>query len=175
VITADDGHRSVYTHMLPIVRRYQFPVTLFVYPSAISNAGYALTWEQLTALKETGLFDVQSHSYWHPNFKQEKRRLEPGQYDEFVRLQLLKSKQALETKLGGKVDLLAWPFGILDEELIGKAAAAGYVAGFTIERRHVTPRDPVMALPRYLMTQEVDMKIFGNVMSGKHILSSKGY
>jgi Polysaccharide deacetylase len=73
-LTADDGHRSAYAHMFSLVHLYRIPVTLFVYPSAISNADYALTWEQLLELKETGLFDIQSHSYWHPNFKEEKRR-----------------------------------------------------------------------------------------------------
>jgi len=175
VVTADDGHRSVYAHMLGLARKYQLPVTLFIYPSAISNADYALTWEQLAALKETGLFDVQSHSYWHPNFKQEKRRLRPGEYDQLVRMQLVKSKQVLETKLGGKVDLLAWPFGIFDDELIGKAVEAGYVAGFTLEGRHVTTRDPIMALPRYLMTQAVDMRIFADLMTGKRLPPIKGY
>jgi len=175
IITADDGHRSVYSHMLGLARKYQVPVTLFIYPSAISNAEYALTWEQLVALKESGLFNVQSHSYWHPKFNQEKSRLGSREYDKFVRMQLLKSKEILETKLGGKVDLLAWPFGLFDDELIGKAAEAGYVAGFTLEGRHVTPRDPVMALPRYLITQSVGLKVFSQLMSGKHASSSKGY
>lgn len=62
-ITADDGHRSVFEVMMPIVQREQIPVTLFIYPSAISNASYALTWDQLRELKKTGLFSVQSHSY----------------------------------------------------------------------------------------------------------------
>src|SRR4030042_6470512 len=43
VIVADDGHKSVHTDMLPLVRKYSIPVTLFVYPSAISNATYAMT------------------------------------------------------------------------------------------------------------------------------------
>ena len=46
VITVDDGHKSVYTDMAPIVKKYKIPVTLFIYPSAISNAKYAMTWEQ---------------------------------------------------------------------------------------------------------------------------------
>ena len=45
VITADDGHESVFTDMLPVVREYHVPVTLFIYPSAISNASYAMTWD----------------------------------------------------------------------------------------------------------------------------------
>src|SRR5690242_12170703 len=36
VITVDDGHASVVTEMLPLVQEYRFPVTLFIYPSAIS-------------------------------------------------------------------------------------------------------------------------------------------
>jgi hypothetical protein len=37
-ITADDGHRTVFSDMKPLVERYRIPVTLFIYPSAISNA-----------------------------------------------------------------------------------------------------------------------------------------
>jgi hypothetical protein len=53
--------------------------------------------------------------------------------------------------LGGKVDLLAWPFGIYDAELMQWAQAAGYVAAFSIERRPVTRTEKLMALPRYLV------------------------
>jgi peptidoglycan/xylan/chitin deacetylase (PgdA/CDA1 family) len=63
ILTVDDAHKSVYTEMLPLVKQYQIPVTLFVYPSAISNASYAMTWEQLRELQETGLFEIQSHTY----------------------------------------------------------------------------------------------------------------
>ncbi len=54
VITVDDGHKSVFTEMLPLVRKYRIPVTLFLYPSAISNASYATTWEQLREMKRQG-------------------------------------------------------------------------------------------------------------------------
>ena len=152
VITADDAHRSVYTEMFPLVQQYHIPVTLFVYPSAIANASYAMTWEQLHELKDSGLFDIQSHTYWHPNFTIEKKRLSPFRYEQLVEEQFIKAKTILERRLGGPVDLLAWPFGIYNEELMAQAKAAGYIAAFTIERRHASLSDPVMALPRYLMT-----------------------
>src|SRR5512135_1266930 len=53
VITVDDEHRSVYTEALPLLRRHRVPVTLFVYPSAVSHADYALTWEQLREIVST--------------------------------------------------------------------------------------------------------------------------
>jgi peptidoglycan/xylan/chitin deacetylase (PgdA/CDA1 family) len=152
VLVADDGHRSVYTDLFPLIKRFQIPVTLFIYPSAISNASYAMTWEQLAEMKASGLVDIQSHTFWHPNFKIEKKRLTPAAYEKFAQEQLVKSKAVLEQKLGGKVDLLAWPFGIYDPELMGWAQAAGYVAAFSIDRRPVTRTENVMALPRSIVT-----------------------
>ena len=133
VITADDGHRSVMTDMLPLVREFDVPVTLFIYPSAISNASYALSWDQLRALARTGLFDVQSHTYWHPNFKAEKRRLAPAAYRELVVSQMVRSRTVLTAKLGVDIDVIAWPFGIYDQELLRLAAQSGYVAGLTLD------------------------------------------
>jgi peptidoglycan/xylan/chitin deacetylase (PgdA/CDA1 family) len=151
-ITADDGHRTVFSDMAPLVERYRIPVTLFIYPSAISNASYAMTWEQLAELKATGLFSVESHTYWHPNFRIEKRRLSTEDYWKLVDSQLNKSREVLERRLGGRVTMLSWPFGIYDDELIAAATKSGYVAAFSIERRKVSRGDNVMALPRFIVT-----------------------
>lgn len=164
VITVDDGHRSVYTEMYPLVKKANIPVTLFIYPSAISHASYALTWPELQELTASGLFDVQSHTYWHPNFKIERRRLDPRKYQEFVTFQLTQSKLTLERMLGCRVDLLAWPFGIYDDELIQIAAHSGYVAAFTIERRPVRESDSTMALPRFLIEDSMDRKAFEHLV-----------
>lgn len=165
VITADDGHRSVYSDMLPLVKQYGIHVTLFIYPSAISNASYAMTWPQLGELIHTGLFDVQSHTYWHPNFNKDKARLAPVRYDEMVDMQLARSRQTLESRLGIHVEYLAWPFGIHDEDLMARAGSAGYVAALSIERRPATANDPLMALPRYLMTDVDRGAVFARLLA----------
>jgi len=152
VITVDDGHLSVYREMFPLIRKQQIPVSLFIYPSAISNASYAMTWGQLREMKETGLIDFQSHTFWHPNFKKEKTRLKPAEYETLVRTQFKKSKEKLEQELNVNVNMLAWPFGIYDDDLIHRAVEAGYVATFTMERQPATFSHNVQALPRYLMT-----------------------
>lgn len=175
VIVADDAHKSVYSDMLPIVRKYRYPVTVFSYPSAISNAKYAMTWDQLRSLKATGLFEIQSHTYWHPNFKRERRKLSPLALDSLITTQLKKSKSRLETELGATVDMLAWPFGIYDDYLIKKAAEAGYVASFTIERRHATARDSVMKLPRYLLVNADSGKAFAQLLEGNAVTRNVVY
>ena len=166
VIVADDGHKTVYTYMLPLIKKYHVPVTLFLYPSAISHASYAMTWDQIRDLKRTGLFDLQGHTYWHPNFKIEKKRLSPAEYDKFVDMQLKKSKEKLEKELGSTINMLAWPFGIYDDQLVRKAEAAGYVAAFSIERRPVRNSDKIMELPRYLMRNNDSGKAFAAIVEG---------
>ena len=163
-ITADDGHRSVFSDMKPLVEQYRIPVTLFIYPSAISNASYAMTWEQLADLKATGLFSIESHTYWHPNFHIDKRRLSPEEYREFVDTQLTKSRDTLEHRLGIKVTMLSWPFGIYDDELIDAATRSGYVAAVSIDRKRVHRGDNLMALPRFIVTNGDIGKRFENLL-----------
>lgn len=166
VITVDDGHKSVYEHMAPIVKKYKIPVTLFVYPSAISNAKYAMTWDQLQELEATKWFRVESHTYWHPNFKHEKKKLTPQEYDKFVDKQLAGAKKKLEEKMGHEVKYLAWVFGIYDDELLQKASAAGYTNAFTIDRRHASAKEKPMAQPRYMVVSQHDMSAFKNMVIG---------
>ena len=166
VIVEDDAHKSVYSDMLPLVKRYRVPVTVFIYPSAISNAKYAMTWDQLRDLKKSGLFDFQSHTYWHPNFKKDRKKMKPAEFEKSVTMQLGKSKGRIEKELGVRVDMLAWPFGIYDDDLLKRAAGAGYAATFTIERRHATDRESVMKLPRYLLINADQGKEFARILAG---------
>jgi peptidoglycan/xylan/chitin deacetylase (PgdA/CDA1 family) len=166
VIVEDDAHKSVYTDMLPLAKKYNVPVTVFIYPSAISNAKYAMTWDQLRELKKTGLFDFQSHTYWHPNFKKDRKKMTPAEFDKSTAMQLTKSKAKIEKELGGTVDLLAWPFGIYDDDLIRRATAAGYIGTFTIERRHATASESLLKLPRYLLINADQGKAFSQILAG---------
>ncbi|HBG06123.1 MAG: polysaccharide deacetylase [Geobacteraceae bacterium GWC2_58_44] len=165
VIVEDDAHKSVYSEMLPLAKKYNVPVTVFVYPSAISNAKYAMTWDQLRTLKKNG-FDIQSHTYWHPNFKQDKKKMSPAEFEKSVTLQLKKSKERLEKEMGSPVDLLAWPFGIYDDYLLKRAAEIGYKGTFTIQAHHAGPTDSVMKLPRYLLINSDQGKSFARIVEG---------
>ncbi|MES2096497.1 MAG: polysaccharide deacetylase family protein [Pseudomonadota bacterium] len=147
-ITVDDGHRSVYDLLYPLLRERRLPATVFVYPSAISNADYAMTWDQLREMEGSGLVDVQSHTYWHPNFNTERRRRSADGFRAFVDDQLMRSKATIEKRLGNKVDQLAWPFGIVDADLEAAARRAGYAAALAYEGGPATADSDLLALPR---------------------------
>ncbi|MDD5052678.1 MAG: polysaccharide deacetylase family protein [Sulfuricurvum sp.] len=166
VISVDDGHKSVYSDMAPIVKKYKVPVTLFIYPSAISNAAYAMTWEQLHELESTKLFHVESHTYWHPNFNHEKKKLSPEEYAKFVDKQLGGAKKKLEEKMGHEIKYLAWVFGIYDDALLVDAKKAGYSAAFTIDRRHAASSANIMAEGRYMVISKHSIKDFEHMVDG---------
>jgi peptidoglycan/xylan/chitin deacetylase (PgdA/CDA1 family) len=175
VIVADDGHKSVYSDMLPLIKKYHVPVTLFLYPSAISNASYAMTWEQLREIKKSGLVDFQSHSYWHPNFLKDRKKMSPAEYEKSVQMQLRKSREKIGKELNVSVDMLAWPFGIYDDELARKARESGYIAAFTIERHHAGNSDNLMTLPRYLLVNADRGNTFEMILKGNAPLQKAGY
>lgn len=166
VITADDGWESVYTYMFPLVKKYNIPVTLFIYPQTISQGKHAMTWDQLKELQHTGLFDIQGHTYWHPNFKQEKKKLSSPDYEKFVKKQLVDSKKILEDKLGIKISFLAWPFGIYDNYLEQAATNAGYVMAFSIDARTANTGYRSMAQPRFMIIEGQSMKTFAAIANG---------
>ena len=164
-LTADDGHKSVYQYLLPLAQKYHVPVTLFIYPSAIGRPGF-LTWDQLKALQQTGLFDIEGHTGWHPNFKHEKKHLSPEAYQKLVHSQLFDSKATLEKQLGTPITLLAWPYGIYDAYLEQEAAKAGYTMAFSIDYRRAKRSEKPMAEPRYMMVAEQSMQIFAGIVLG---------
>lgn len=163
VITADDGWQSQYTYMVPIIKKYNIPVTLFIYPQTISEGKHALTWDELKELQHTGLIDIQGHTYSHPNFKQEKKALSPENFEKLVRVELFHSKQILEEKLGKKITLLAWPFGIYDDYLEQQAAKAGYTMAFSIDAVPANRNFKPMAQPRYMILEKQSVKTFTNI------------
>jgi peptidoglycan/xylan/chitin deacetylase (PgdA/CDA1 family) len=165
VITADDGHRSIYTVLFPLIRKAQIPITLFVYPSAISNAPYALTWAQLQEMQASGLVDVESHTYWHPNFKIERRRRSAADYAAFVDSQLTRSKAVIEKRLGKPADLLAWPFGIVDVDLEAAAVRAGYTGAFAYAGGPASAADDRLALPRIPVSNADRGERFGALLA----------
>lgn len=58
------------------------------------------------------------------------------------------SKRLLEQRLGDSVDLLAYPAGDYDRDVIDLAGEAGYAAAFTTETGPVRPGDEPLALRR---------------------------
>jgi hypothetical protein len=75
-------------------------------------------------------------------------------------------RAAIAHRLGVCVDVIAWPFGVSDEELLRLGADAGYGVGVTLDRRTVTAAARIIALPRVLITDAASGRTFAALLPG---------
>lgn len=132
VLTFDDGWRSFYDIAAPILQKYGFPATLFIYTDFIGGAK-AVTWDQVQQLKKYG-FDIQCHSKTHRNLAQLKKNESFTTYFNSLVEEIAESKKILEKKLNIQCDYLAYPYGKTNNLVVELAKKHGYQAAFTIER-----------------------------------------
>jgi peptidoglycan/xylan/chitin deacetylase (PgdA/CDA1 family) len=131
VITFDDGYESVYRHALPVLRKYNFPATLFVYTDFI-GAGDALSWAQLQELSASGLVSVQAHSKTHRNLIERATGETDERYRQMLELEARAPREALERKLPGPVRHYAYPYGDANEAVLDVLGRQQYQLGVTV-------------------------------------------
>ncbi len=147
VVTIDDGYLSGYTTAWPILRKFNYPFTMFIYTDYVKggpkSGGQSMTWEQLAEMRDAGV-DIGSHTVSHTALTGKKGRT-PEQYEAWVKDELERSKQILEQKLGIQIKTLAYPYGMHNELVRKIATDAGYEAAFTVYGQHLGfGGDPVM-------------------------------
>jgi peptidoglycan/xylan/chitin deacetylase (PgdA/CDA1 family) len=159
IVTFDDGWKSQYEVGWPIMKKYGFPFTLFIYTEGVKGMKYgggaAMSWEQLAEMRDAGV-DIQAHSATHqdlrkPFDKVQKKRLNPEEYQQFLNREVVESKQLLEQKLGIKVNCFAVPFGYINDPVREFIKKAGYEAVFTVYGQRLTYGAPNDSLGRYLL------------------------
>jgi peptidoglycan/xylan/chitin deacetylase (PgdA/CDA1 family) len=132
VLTFDDGWRSFYTVAFPILQKYGFASTLFVYTDFIGG-NVALSWDQITELHRNGV-DIQCHTKTHRNLAELKKDESFREYFESVKEEITCSTQLIETKLNKQCRYLAYPYGETSPLVISFLKKSGYRAAFTADR-----------------------------------------
>lgn len=133
VITIDDGWKATYTIAYPILKKYGFPATIFVYTDFISphNPG-ALTWDLLKEMHREGL-DVQAHSKTHQlRIPWKKEGETEEEFQKRIEKELAFPKEVIQKNLGNKVQYIAYPFGQFSDDFVRAAKKYGYRGGLTV-------------------------------------------
>lgn len=160
IITIDDGYKSGYEVAWPILKKYNYPFTLFIYTEGIKpgrySGGESMSWEQLAEMRDAGV-DIQSHTETHQDLRKppydrlEKKRYTQAEYEPWLEKEVAESKQIIEQKLGVKVDAFAVPYGYYNEHVKEVVKKAGYEALFTVYGQKLGYGSDSFSLGRYMM------------------------
>jgi peptidoglycan/xylan/chitin deacetylase (PgdA/CDA1 family) len=131
LITIDDGYRSTYDVAFPILKRYGFPATVFLYSDFVGLAD-ALTWSQMQDMMRSGLVDIQPHSKSHANLTVRLPRETDAQYRDRVRNEIETPIAAIKTRLGVATQAFAYPYGDVTESVADVLARGNVRMGFTV-------------------------------------------
>ncbi|MVN75735.1 polysaccharide deacetylase family protein [Hymenobacter sp. HMF4947] len=166
-LTFDDGYRSLFTQVQPILAQYGFAATLFLTTAAVGEPSYAgqppafaqsaplgdppLSWAELRQLQAAG-WRIESHGCTH----QPLAGLPPAQ----LANELAQSRAAIAQHLEHEPIFYAFPYGSYDRRTLRALAPAGYQAGFSVHTGPATPTSDLRRLPRIELTATTDLVTF---------------
>ncbi len=133
VLTFDDGWRSQYTYAFPVLKKYGFTATFFIYTDVIGS-NYFLTWDQVRLMNNEGM-TIGGHTESHPYL--------PDIHDPAVlRKEIIDGKHIIENQIHQSIYLFAYPFGHYSDQIIQVVKEAGYdIARSTYKGTHHTVDD----------------------------------
>lgn len=163
-LTFDDGYANFHSRVLPLLRRYQVPATVFVITSLIGSEGpppfdswsvkhgqslnpeawRPMNWAELRECAASGLVTIGGHSHEH----RKATGLSPNELAQEAHL----SRQILMSELGA-VTCYAYPYGssrlgYVPDSYVQAVADAGYDLAVTYDLGRVTAETDPLRMPR---------------------------
>ena len=166
LLTFDDGSKTHYTRVLPLLKRYGFKATFFVFPNAVAATSQKfLTWSELREIAHAGM-DIGSHSMSHP-FLTKRNHLSAQRYHNWLKYELSDSKKVLEKKLNCRINFLAYPFGWFNSEIETAAVEAGYQGIFTVNWGPNQVEENPLRVKRRVMENSMSLAELENILTAK--------
>lgn len=133
LITIDDGYRSAYEIAYPVLKKYGFTATLFIYTDYVGVSRSAITWDQLREMKADG-FEIGSHTISHCDLT---KKMTGEQYQDYlarIKREIFDSKQIIEKELRQDTFCFAYPYSRYNASVLSLCEQAGYKVGVTVDR-----------------------------------------
>ena len=163
-LTFDDGYANFRTRVLPVLRRYRVPATVFVVTSLIdssepppfdpwsmkyfkraaSDAWEPMSWADIDQCVQSGVVSIGAHSHRHLKANECS--------DEIFAEEAGRSMEILRARVGD-VAAYAYPYGsrrlgFVPPSYVRAVADAGYTLAVTTDLGRVTPTTDSYLLPR---------------------------
>lgn len=158
MITVDDGYRSAYNIAYPILKKYGFTATLFIYTNYVGVSRKAITWDELRELKRAG-FTIGAHTVAHSDLSKQRKDEDHQAYQARLHKEIYQCKRIIDKKLDQDTFIFAYPFGRETPEVVALTRRAGYKMAATVHRGG----NPFFSDPYLLKRDQIlkrDMKHF---------------
>ncbi|NOX76558.1 MAG: polysaccharide deacetylase family protein [Gammaproteobacteria bacterium] len=159
VLTFDDGYKSFYMFAYPLMLKYGFPGTVFVYSDFV-NKKAGLNWSEIKEMVDSGLIDVQPHSRFHTNLGLSKIGENETDYMKRIEDEITTPSRRINKHIGRSVYGFAYPYGDSNEKVIDELRAAGYQLAVTVQAGSNPGFAPPYLLKRTMVFGGDDMERF---------------
>lgn len=172
VITIDDGFKSTFTLAYPVLKKYNFPATLFIYTNFIEKNSNSLTWGEIKEMTENNL-EIGSHTLSHCNLLQYKENENYENYLARIKKEIFLSKEILESKIGGKVKFFAYPYGVYSPTIKNLVIQADYEGILNANSMNNTLNTNPFSLNRQIIFGNNSFSSFIQILNQQPLHTSK--
>jgi len=147
-LTFDDGYADNFLEAWPLLKKYNFPATIFLSTDFIGRSFTnsqgvkigVLNQDQIKEMASSGLIELGSHTHTHP-------RLEDISRADFIQ-EVNLSKEIIEQLTGQSCRFFAYPRGYFREEFFGILKELGFEAAFSVKEGLISNKDNLFLLKR---------------------------
>ena len=133
-LTFDDGFKDNHDIALPLLAKHNIPATIFISTDIVQkNYKSFLSWDNIKEMSKNNLISFGSHGCTHAALTSLKKN--------DIEYELIFSKNEIESKIGKKIDLLAYPYGMVNSEIVKMVKDSGYKAAFRVDLNNKEYRD----------------------------------
>ena len=128
-LSIDDAYSSAYTEAYPRVKRYGFPLTVFVSTEAVDR-GYRshLSWEQMREMQRDAGIRFENHSHTHAHLLRRLTAETDVDWEQRIAADVQTAQNRITAELGQRPTLFAYPYGEYNDELKTIIESMGLVA-----------------------------------------------
>ena len=192
MITFDDGYRSFYTKVYPLLQKYKVPGMLAIVSSWTvgeekpNDVRDLASWQELREMEASGLVTVVSHS--HALHKQQAINPQGGrngvagshlyfqgryetdaEYETRIGNDLNEVQRLFEENLGHKSRAMVWPYGIYSEKSVALARQSGMEATFLLDGGVNPPgENSLYYARRMIIDNEMDVSRLDKLLTVNH-------
>ena len=132
VITIDDGFRSAFDVAYPILKKFGYPATFFLYTGIVGSKD-AMNWKQVQTLKQNG-FDVQSQTRTHRDMSKLLKGEDFKSYISRLEKEITLAQKNIRDKIAITPIFMAYPYGKWNHLVIALLKKHGFRGGLTVRR-----------------------------------------